>query len=782
MRRWRRGNRDAGRATEPDMDDLLNSTWSFGGPLTDAPAETAWTILAVVAALVAVLAWASYRSAVVRIGVAPSFVLMLLRTGCVVALLLCIANPVRIERQTREPPPPPPPLPPPRMAVLVDRSDSMTQPDNRGRTRLDDALATWRRIEKVAAGTFSPPRYYSFAEDLRSAATLEEAAARTARTGNTLLYRAVEAVLKQNADERLDALVVLTDGLDTTADPDARLREAALAAGVPVYFVAGSNRSARPEPFLRVREWRAPAVVMRNTAFTLEATFEAFSRADRAVSYSLWQGDRRIDGGRLELTTGANLVPRSFTVNAGEPGQLDFTLRLGDTAQAPVAARSITRVLDQRKVRVLVFQGALDWGFRYFTEALRTDANFEFATIVSAGVGLNITRKATPGGTVVGRLPDSAKPLEPFDCIVLARTAPRQLDAAQQAALVEFARQGGSVVFVSPDASVAPQFAGSALQELLPVVIEPDAATLPVAPARRRVLGRAANDEGWELTPVALTDAGRNSPIFANSEGGTLLPSFFEFVPVSRLKPGAEALAVHPTSRDPRTGAPHVLLATETFGRGRTVLLATDALWRWKMSVNSESRVVEKFWQQLILAVGRRATPDTLRFTNAPAQLRVGQAVTLRLGGATSEKPPVVGVKSPKGVATALKVAATSDADAPWSVEWTPDEPGAWEVAAVIEGAFRAHIYPSVVADVTGELARTPPALEALRALAGETGGALLTQEAPAAWRRENAKEKPPEPVVTERRFLKWNTWHVLWVALGFYAAELVLRRLWKLL
>jgi hypothetical protein len=768
------------------MDDLLNSTWVFGGPLADAPAETAWTILAVVAALAAVLAWASYRSAVVRIGVVPSFVLMLLRTGCVVALLLCLANPVRIERQTREPPPPPPPPPPPRMAVVVDRSDSMTQPDNRGRTRLDDALATWRRIEKVATATFAPPRYYSFAEDLRPAATLEEAAARTAETGNTLLYRAVEAVLKQNSGERLDALVVLTDGLDTTNDSDALLREAALAAGVPVYFVAGSNRSARPEPFLRVREWRAPAVAMRNTAFTLDATFEAFSRADRTVSYSLWLGDRRIDGGRLELTTGANLVPRSFTVNAGEPGRLDFTLRLGDTAQSPVAARSITQVLEQHRVRVLVYQGALDWGFRYFTEALRTDANFEFATIVSANVGLNIARKSGPGGTVVGRLPESVKPLEPFDCIVLARTAPGQLNAAQQAALVEFARQGGSVVFVSPDAAAAPQFAGSALQELLPVVVEPGAVTLPAAPAaparRRTATGRAADDGTWELTPFALTDAGSGSPIFANAEGGALVPSFLEFMPVSRLKPGAEALAVHPTSRDPRTGTPHVLLATETFGRGRTVLLATDALWRWKMSVSSESHVVEKFWQQLILAVGRRAAPETLRFTNAPAQLRVGQAITLRLGGATSEKPPVVAVKSPKGAATPLKVTTGPDADAPWSVEWTPDEPGAWEVAAVIEGAFRAQNFPSVVAEVTGELARTPPALEALRALAGETGGALLTQEAPAAWRRENAKEKPPERVETERRFLKWNTWHMLWVALGFYAAELVLRRLWKLL
>src|SRR5215216_3477245 len=194
------------------------TVWVFGGPLAHVPAETAWTILAIAAGFCAVFAWVSYRSSVARLGFVPSLCLMALRTGLLLALLLCLANPVRMERETLKPPeratetPPPPP----RLAVVVDRSDSMTLADNRGRSRLDDALTNWRRLEKAAQEYFGETSYFSFAEDLRPARTLEEALKRTGGTSETKLYQSVAQLLKKPAGERPDAVVVLTDGLDTS--------------------------------------------------------------------------------------------------------------------------------------------------------------------------------------------------------------------------------------------------------------------------------------------------------------------------------------------------------------------------------------------------------------------------------------------------------------------------------------------------------------------------------------------------------------------------------------
>jgi hypothetical protein len=239
---------------------------------------------------------------------------------------------------------------------------------------------------------------------------------------------------------------------------------------------------------------------------------------------------------------------------------------------------------------------------------------------------------------------------------------------------------------------------------------------------------------------------------------------------------------VHPTAIDAVSGKPHILLASQTFGRGHGVFLTTDALWRWKLDEPSDSRVVETFWQQLLLNIGRRKEPGQLRFANAPAQVRVGQPTTLLLGGVASPKLPVVVARSPDGRAQSLPAKLTGDADSPWSVEWTPAQPGGWELVAGVDDAYRTSIFPSVVAEVVGELSRTAPALDTLRTLAGETGGTLLTHEPPAAWRPDVKKEKAPEAVTTERRDPEWNTWNLLWLALGAYAVELVLRRLWKLL
>ncbi|MEO5959297.1 MAG: hypothetical protein ABIZ49_14215 [Opitutaceae bacterium] len=764
------------------MTELETNAWAFGGPLADAPPDAGWTLFLVAAALCAIFAWFSYRTSVARLGIAPSALLMLLRTAFLVGLLCCLANPVRIERHVSTPPAPPEPPPPLplRLTVVVDRSDSMTLPDNRGRSRLDDALATWRRLEKTAQTFFGPVQYYSFAEDLRPAATLEEALARTGGTSQTRLYQSISGLLKKPADELPNAIVVLTDGVDTTNEAETLLLDAALSTGTPIYFVGGTNRSARPDPFLRVREWLVPPTALRHSKFSVEVAFEAFSRADRTVPFSLWQSGRPMTRGELVLTTGSNLVSRSFPVAVGEPGLDEFVLRIGPGDGAPVAARAVTRVVPpaEKTTRLVIYQAALDWGFRAFTEALRTDSSFEFLTIFPAEAGAALPQNGPRGSPILGRLPDNAKALAALNCVVLVRPDPRRLTAAQQQALTDFVRGGGAVFFMSPDPAVMPYFAESALKEILPVFVDANAASAP----RGTSTPRGKSDQ---LATFSLTDAGRAGAIFAQGGGsGGVLPRFQEYAAVSRAKPGAEVLAVHPTAVDRESGKPHILLATQTFGRGRTALLTTDTLWRWKLDEPSTSRAVETFWQQLLLTLSRKPEPGVLRFAKVPVQMAVGQTATLRLGGVVSPKLPVVVAKAPDGSTARLAVSLTGDDDTPWSFEWTPAQAGAWEIAAGgLDEVQLVNIFPFVTAEVTGELARSTPALEAMRALAGETGGLLLAQEPPAAWKPAEVKsEKPPETVVSERRHLKWNQWEILIVVLSLYGLELMLRRLWKLI
>jgi uncharacterized membrane protein len=756
---------------------LLHETWDLGGPLSGLGARAAGLEFAGVVVVGLLVAWLSYRRAIRRLGALPRLVLVVLRTAMLMLLLVCLANPVRIERVTAVPPAPPAPkaesaaTKPRKLAVVVDRSDSMLRPDNRGITRLAAALDTWKRLQAAAEKTFAQTEYFSFAQELSPARSLTDASGQKGRSAETLLYRSVADVLTTRpAADRPDAVVVLTDGVDTSAATPTALEEAALQAKVPIYFVAGINRT-RATPFLRVREWRVPPTTRPNTQFTLEATFEAFSQSDRTVPISLWVGTHRMAVGRIRLTRGTNLIPWQHTLTAGEPGLLDCTLRFGETAADPIAARSLLSVV-KLPTRVLIYQSVLDWSEGFLVTALRNDPDFRYVTLIDARSGLRIASSTGWGGQVIGSLPVKPEAYSAFDCVALLHLYPEKLSGDQQQALVEYARNGGGVLFVSPDGAALPQFATSPLAALLPVVV-PSGTT------------RTARNPLGELTAFQLTAVGRNSPIFVQDTGAErvfVVPKFIEYATVTEVKPAAEVLAVAEDAgvNDLR----HVLLASQSFGRGRSTFLGTDGLWRWKMNESSNSHAYETFWQQLILASARRPDPAALHFAR-PLQGTVGQATALRLSGVAGRKDPVVHAQAPSGRRVELIPQAGAQAGE-WSVTWTPDEPGDWEMMAEQPNVVPAYLYLAATTEPTGELAATPPSLDSMRAIAAATGGALLNREPPAAWSPaekapERKAEKPLDAIVTERRRLRWNQWPVLAGILGLYGLELLLRRWWKL-
>jgi len=110
-------------------------SWQFGGWLQRFPPTLAWIILAVAALAGLALIVFLYRRTLHQLPPASRLTLTALRVALLLALLLVLANPSRVER-------------PPRddskterhLAVVVDRSASMDAVDNRNETRLKNAL------------------------------------------------------------------------------------------------------------------------------------------------------------------------------------------------------------------------------------------------------------------------------------------------------------------------------------------------------------------------------------------------------------------------------------------------------------------------------------------------------------------------------------------------------------------------------------------------------------------------------------------------------------------
>lgn len=753
--------------------------WQFGGWLHGLPPHLAWGILAAVAVTGLGLVIWLYRQTLRQLSPAVRFTLIFFRAAIVLLLLLCLANPAQVEKNR-------PVAGKKNLAVIVDRSASMSIPDYRRRTRLADAVRVWKQHEGEAAAAFSETKYYRFATELSPAKTLDEAVTTPQPGPETHLYSALRQALAAGSG----AIVCLTDGLDTTGAAGNELATEALRLNVPIYFVPGMNRlqPSRAGETLNIREIKIPGTVLRQAQFSVGAVFEATSPRASQLPVELWCGDTRLAAAKLPIRAGLNTLPWSVPLTAAAAGPMPLEFRAGvDSEQR---AGCTVEISDHRTVDVLYYQGALQWGYRFLRAALASDPGFRLTSILNPALNVQISVDA-PDQPTLPDLPEDVNELKRFQIVVLAHVFANQLTDRQQAALVEYVRNGGAVLFIAPDTAATAGFSGTALEEMLPVVFapqSPDQAGAAVANGFRlqfleagtpMVSGGYVESSHLQvlagLKPFALPVGATHSAVSALFEkSGESLPLFFQNARVRATKPGSEILAVH---NPPEGGEPQVLLARQQFGNGFAVALMTDLLWRWKLSLPSSSHAAEKFWQQLLLSL-TTVSGEGLRLGKLTVAPTTNQPVVLQIIGNTAEAMPDVTVVSPMREYRPLTLQAATNGDGSWTASFTPNVGGNWEVRADGFGKKSARlVFPVSDKTQSAELLNLPPDVDGMRELAAGTGGALIG-DGPVFTPQENSGTAPGLQHVRPL----WNSSWLLGGLLGFYATELIVRRRFKLL
>jgi hypothetical protein len=384
------------------------------------------------------------------------------------------------------------------------------------------------------------------------------------------------------------------------------------------------------------------------------------------------------------------------------------------------------------------------------------------------------------------------KDLERFQIILLAHVDLEELTSRQQEALVAYARGGGGLLFVAPDAESARQFSGSILEQMLPVVFEPPVRESGEALAERNFQQTMARLGGSQpaMETVFARDIQRRqtvdpllpfvcpnpkSPATKYFSQGAGAPHFVSYVPVERPKSGAEVVAVHPTETS--GGSPRVLLARQNFGSGFSAALTTDLLWRWKLSLPSGSKSFETFWQQFLLSLAPPSREPGLRLLKTGARAAVSQPFPLKFEAAGTSAPDIVSL-SPDGQRIPLTVEPPATPGSAGLISFTPAMPGRWQIEATSRDGLRATLTVEVPERVrTLEDSPLPPDREGLRILAESTGGRLLEEGS-------NVFTAPVLrlPEVAPVRTPLWNTAGLFLLLLGLYGSELVIRRLFRLL
>ncbi|MGF1679270.1 MAG: hypothetical protein ACFCUX_08755 [Candidatus Methylacidiphilales bacterium] len=759
--------------------------WQFGGWLSEVDPIAGWLILTLMMLGSVAGALISYRHSLRKLSWNMRVWLVTLRSALLFILFLCLANPSRVEKDILagggEK----------KIAVVVDVSDSMTLPDNRKRSRLEHVSHQWKKWQGEIKENFSELRFYHMAEQTVATDHFPHTLNPAVQTADTGFFQSIDSILS-SGEPSWDAILYLTDALDTRGDEATKnsLIQRARAHHVPVYFIPGVNRL-EGRPYLSVEEVIVPQRIVQRSRFEYEVILKMNSDTARTIPLKLYNNDQLIAEDKLGVGSGQSVRKWETQIVAGAPGAMRLRLEVGEGKNTGRALSEV-QVLPRLPRKVLFYMGALDWGYRYFSDALAQDPSYELSTIFSPAMGLQVSSMAA-GSPILSAFPQTPAALDIYDLVVLSHVYSEDLSPVQQRVLAAYVRGGGAVLFIMSNSKGSREYAGSVVEEMLPVVLGVSETAGTDEMARefqnrmQRERSKMSNQKEAEFAALAAEDQ-MQFPLSALTlvEGSDLaaffktlpqdpqswIPRFYERAVVEYAKAGArvQAMQMEPAQKE-------ILFATQSFGSGKASLLATDMFWRWHLSHPSDGKKLPIFWQYFVSWLSRSAESG-LRFTHAPQTVAASSTVTFKLAGG---RDPLRAVCRNVQDGNEFPVETQgADAEGNHEIVLRPPRPGDWSLhVRELDTSHYANAFFHVTQSPGFKETDPAPAdLDLMREIALQTGGEVLQNRLPGDWKRGSEHEV----VVREHQTLLWHQGWLLGLMGAFYVGELVLRRRAKLL
>jgi uncharacterized membrane protein len=733
----------------------------------------AWWLALFVAAGAAWLAFVEYRRPLAPLSRRQRGLLIALRALALAALVVFLLRPVVM-------------LPPVSsrgalVPVLVDRSRSMRLPDAGNSSRIDRATTLVKTELLPALDRQFQTEVYTFGDAL-APANLTEVKADARRTE---LAASLDAIRQRYRGQRVAGLVVVSDGGDTTQSSDA----AAPTAGPPVFAIGvGSPDGPGDREVLGITAGD-PKLDHASVDLHVTATSHGFGRAP--FNLRLLANGRVIETRRLVPPSDGSPFDEAFVVSPDPVTPTVYTAEIPpDEAETVVEnnTRSVLVAPASRKRRILIVEGAPGFEHSFMKRAWALDPGFEIDAVTRKGKnaeGQNTFFVQAGGGraaALTNGFPTRKDDLYVYDALVIANVEGDFFSRAQLAMAADFvAERGGGLLVLGGRSFAQRGLIGTPLEEALPVELND----------RRGGLVRTSLALG-AIAPhnkVMVTPEGEGHPIMRI--GDTLdetrrlwaaLPALAASAPLGGPRPGATVLAVTAVPG----GGIYPVVAVQRYGRGRSMIFAGEASWRWKMMQASGDRTHEFFWRQAARWLATSA-PDPVSIA-APDAPEPGDAVEVTIDARDAAFAAVpdatidVTVTPPGGEAKPVVVRHADTAAGRFSATIPVDQSGLYRIHA----AARRATTPLGSADRWvlvggGDREFADPRLNEgfLRRLARSSGGRYVRAGEASrvvSWLRETVPQNP----APERRDL----WHEPWafgIVVSLLSAEWILRRRWGL-
>lgn len=738
----------------------MNSSYNAWSLVALSPLPLVWRVIAcaLVIAACGYLVW-TYRGSPRRVWLT---VTRLLAGLCVIGILVEPAIQLRSVRKLKN-----------RLALVADRSTSMALPAASGGTRYDQFLALLTRESSALAALAEQ----HVMEWLDLAGPVSDATLRSPpKDERTDLLKALETARGQTSGRPLAGLVLFSDGADNASleDPahpgtlSSTARDRLKALGAPVNTVNVTPKGAFTD--ISIVDVIADEFAFVHNTISVEVQILATGFSNLTTDVTLRREGEIIAKQEVALAAG---VPQTvtFKTKPDKIGEFVYTVSVPVQAGEAVPSnneRSFALQVIRDKIRVLQVAGRPSWDERFLRQHLKENPNVDLISFFILRTPGDDTRA---GDSELSLIPFPVErlfttELASFDIIVFQNFDFRPYNMERFLGnIAQAVKNGLGFVMIGGDQSFADGgYRGTPIEGILPLRLEQSGVAV-------------------ERVKPALTDAGRRHPATDLARGGaneriwSQLPPWPSVNRVGGLAPGATALV---------NSSVGPAIASMDVGEGRAMAIATDSLWRWRLSSlrdgGSAQRAYHRFWSNTLRWLVRDPEHSRVQVTPEKRRFDEGESVDVGFTVRESDYTPVPGgsleVTLERGVGPQLTQNAQTNDQGTARLAFEGLETGAYRVRAKATRDGREIGTGEAVFVVESrsiETARAAPRPELLRAIADATGGRAFDVNDSLA----DVKVVDPDVVEVDRRrnIELWDNAWALIAMIAIFGADWALRR-----
>ena len=415
----------------------------------------------------------------------------------------------------------------------------------------------------------------------------------------TQLGAALRDTARRLKGRKVDGVVVFTDGgWNRGEEPQLAAQDL----GVPVFSVGvGVPQTKDIEiPFISSDD-----VVFKGDTFPLTVRVKQRGYAGSSVHLVIKQideatksedvvKDEMIDfDEQVEHTHTIDVTPKkagTFTFTAEiEPMKDEMSVDNNHKSKPGVT------VVD-KKIRVLLVEDSPRWESRFLTSILEADKQRIDPSFVLRQAD---DRVIATDSRFKKEFPRTMAELRNYDVIVLGNISGESFTKDELKNLSTYVqKEGGGLMIIAGANSMPDSYAGTPIEELLPVEFEAQAPISVEDELQRSIktgFHAMLTPEGKRATVMRFAaDSHENELLWEKAE-----PLYWCY-PAKRLKPGATALLVNASTMGARAGQEGgtPLIAEERFGKGQVMYLGSDETWRWRFKPGAQYH--RRMWGQMI--------------------------------------------------------------------------------------------------------------------------------------------------------------------------------------